>query len=217
MDNKIDAIDRAELLAAIAAAYHDPEYLPGIQKALEHINSLPTIDVADKGELKLEVGKLYRTRDGRKAFIAIIAPNPPHKSAHGCMEGATSTSSWYLDGRFADKEESRHDLIELWFDEVDEPCEPSLSEMVERELFGIHAINQPSIMIMELVGWLRPLLRRTPVFISEQNGVKLYRVVSNGRYVYFTTPCGDVSWSETRMVGKTATTENHQVNGVGCK
>lgn len=58
-----------------------------------------------------------------------------------------------------------------------------------------------------------------PHLVSEKDGVRLY--VTNPCYgcypVYFTTPCGDASWTERHSHGKTSEYLQNQVNGTGCK
>ena len=70
--------------------------------------------------MKIEAGKYYRTRDGRKAFVsAVLLPNPFAGPGHmypaiGYVESA-STVWWTKDGRYSCKE-SHHpfDLISEW-------------------------------------------------------------------------------------------------------
>lgn len=67
-------------------------------------------------ELKLEVGKCYKTRDGRKAFISI--QNKLDKKFSGIYVGCNSCCAWFNDGCYKiDKSESSFDLISEWSDD----------------------------------------------------------------------------------------------------
>lgn len=60
-----------------------------------------------------------------------------------------------------------------------------------------------------------------PKKVSELNGVILWQQKRCYRCsvdpIYFTTPCGDVSWTEHRRSGKSTRQIPHQVNGQGCQ
>lgn len=67
-------------------------------------------------ELKLEVGKCYKTRDGRKAFIS--TQSMTDKKFLGVVVGCNSCWSWFNNGCFKiDKSESSFDLISEWSDD----------------------------------------------------------------------------------------------------
>lgn len=67
-------------------------------------------------ELKLEVGKCYKTRDGRKAFIS--TQSMADKKFLGVVVGCNSCWSWFNDGCYKiDKSESSFDLISEWSDD----------------------------------------------------------------------------------------------------
>lgn len=67
-------------------------------------------------ELKLEVGKCYKTRDGRKAFISI--QNKLDKKFSGIFVGCNYCCAWFNDGCYKiDKSESSFDLISEWNDD----------------------------------------------------------------------------------------------------
>lgn len=63
----------------------------------------------------------------------------------------------------------------------------------------------------------------TPALIAEKDGVKVYCIHCSSRdhVAYFTTPCGDTSWTEqdTTMSGKTPITDYmpKHITGQGCK
>jgi hypothetical protein len=145
-----DLISRKGLKDEILSQYPEitVEWDAAFNALLRIINSMPSlppapsVDDVKPAPLKLEAGKLYRTRDGRKAFIAHISPNSPYKSAHGCMEESTSKTSWYLDGSFADEEESRHDLISLWDEPAPESGNSKLLEMIAKaEWLNVKVVN----------------------------------------------------------------------------
>lgn len=67
--------------------------------------------------MKIEVGKFYRTRDGRKAGIYRTDANHSEYSIHGYvveLNGDEYSSSWYSDGRYFPTWEHGADLIEEW-------------------------------------------------------------------------------------------------------
>lgn len=65
-------------------------------------------------ELKLEVGKCYRTRDGRKAFISNIYED---KSCLGVISGEKKFYQWHDNGKFLGELENNTDLISEWSDD----------------------------------------------------------------------------------------------------
>jgi len=68
------------------------------------------------GEMKLEVGKKYKTRLGHRAFIFSTSGIP--QEALGYIElhdGSHEPSRWFMDGAFhCDKKESGNDIISEW-------------------------------------------------------------------------------------------------------
>lgn len=68
-------------------------------------------------KLKIEAGKFYRTRDGRKAGIYRTDVNNRRHSIHGYIvnpDGGEYSSCWYGDGRFFNTWQHSDDLIEEW-------------------------------------------------------------------------------------------------------
>ena len=68
-------------------------------------------------KLKIEAGKFYRTRDGKKAGIYRTDANHPEDSIHGYVissDGAEHSISWHGDGKYISREEHGADLIEKW-------------------------------------------------------------------------------------------------------
>lgn len=81
---------------------------------------------------KVEKGKCYRTRDGRKAFVAIV--NEVVDKAYGVVEGDKTTRAWTLNGSYLQSEiESDLDLIAEWTDE------PKLSDRWKEHIALIEA------------------------------------------------------------------------------
>lgn len=71
----------------------------------------------EQEELKLEVGKCYKTRDGRKAFIASKNNNSDYPF-WGIIEGYTKGEIWQENGKYgALWKENRLDLISEWSDD----------------------------------------------------------------------------------------------------
>jgi len=56
-----------------------------------------------------------------------------------------------------------------------------------------------------------------PVLVAERDGVRLWRIRDRGDNVWFTTPCGEASWTESRRTGKATRHIPHQTNGQGCE
>ena len=72
-------------------------------------------------QLKLEAGKYYRTRDGRKAFVGYISPNQPDEHLSkvvGELLCGTDWSpcSWRVNGDYINDESSACNLIAEWKD-----------------------------------------------------------------------------------------------------
>lgn len=63
------------------------------------------------------------------------------------------------------------------------------------------------------------LQREAPRLITSQDGVNLYCMYCDYSHpVYFTTPCGDTSWTEDHAYGKGQhESVPMQVNGQGCR
>lgn len=73
-------------------------------------------------ELKIEAGKFYRTRDGRKSGIYRTDVNHHEYSIHGYvieLNGDEYSVYWRGDGRLFNTEECVIDLIEKWQDPLD--------------------------------------------------------------------------------------------------
>ena len=66
-------------------------------------------------ELKLEVGKCYKTRDGRKTFISYVAKDD--EMCFGCIQDDNTVTSWHKNGSFFAEEIDNLDLISEWTDD----------------------------------------------------------------------------------------------------
>lgn len=66
-------------------------------------------------ELKPEVGKCYKTRDGRKAFISYVAKDD--EMCFGCIQDDNTVTSWHKNGSFFAEEIDNLDLISEWSDD----------------------------------------------------------------------------------------------------
>lgn len=64
-------------------------------------------------KLKLEIGKWYRTRDGRKACIFYHEDN----EYHGCTMGSDEVTSWCENGLWYENEENDIDIVSEWSDD----------------------------------------------------------------------------------------------------
>ena len=63
-------------------------------------------------ELKLEVGKCYKTRDRRKAFIS------SYEGIYiGIVVGEDTLTKWFANGKYQNNEEHPLDLISEWSDD----------------------------------------------------------------------------------------------------
>jgi hypothetical protein len=66
--------------------------------------------------LKIEAGKYYRTRDGRKVFVIQSGPWPGQEMIFpvaGWLEGAKALKHWSCDGTYTNHP-TEHDLVEEW-------------------------------------------------------------------------------------------------------
>jgi hypothetical protein len=63
-------------------------------------------------ELKLEVGKCYKTRDGRKAFVSVVDDT----YAYGIIEDDRLVTIWIQNG-VCDTDDRDDDLISEWSDD----------------------------------------------------------------------------------------------------
>lgn len=71
--------------------------------------------------MKLEPGRYYRTRDGRKAFVCAEMNNPfvmgsmkSSRPYRGYIDGRHNVHCWYANGRLDLGNESDGDLISEW-------------------------------------------------------------------------------------------------------
>jgi hypothetical protein len=74
----------------------------------------------DTQTLKLEAGKYYRTRDGRKAFVTAVAMENPFGAMNelypviGYVEGRYASASWTAEGFLLMECERGDDLVAEW-------------------------------------------------------------------------------------------------------
>jgi hypothetical protein len=67
--------------------------------------------------MKLEAGKFYRTRDGRKAYVAGESPFEASLERYrfaGWVEGTKGVAAWASDGSLTMSALSGFDLVEEW-------------------------------------------------------------------------------------------------------
>lgn len=76
--------------------------------------------------LKLEAGKFYRTRNGKRVGPLIAGRRPGLFGA----QGYSLTSEWYDDGRRSRQEETDLDIIAEWVEE-DNPTTPCIVALIE--------------------------------------------------------------------------------------
>ena len=108
--------------------------------------------------MKIEAGKYYRTRDGRKAYVsAVILENPFGSPRFECDYPCrgfiedSGYSSWQLNGKWAHENNDSTDLVAEWSDE------PEYRPFNDAEL-------------RELVGRVLSKDGRTCLVVSHQNG-----------------------------------------------
>ena len=76
--------------------------------------------------MKLEAGKYYRTRDGRKAFVACVDNPLPHDADEKCIgfvhdDVYIGATTWCSDGtNYVDGCDHEYDLVEEWVDPLDQ-------------------------------------------------------------------------------------------------
>lgn len=65
---------------------------------------------------EIRAGELYKTRDGRKAFVCWIGSAPNGNTiVYGIIVDSVLTRGWFVDGRFrSDELDTELDLISLW-------------------------------------------------------------------------------------------------------
>ncbi len=68
-------------------------------------------------------------------------------------------------------------------------------------ILSINTGNQPDI----------PANQRMVHLVSDYQGVKLYKVLDEGRWIYFSDASGTTSWEVNRLAGKSTVTEYHSV------
>jgi len=82
------------------------------------VNDTDLIEEVKENEMKIEVGKYYKTRDGRKAFVAFCTPSPCLIGPYvGYVETETNLIyNWLGDGAASMRASSnnKYDLIEEW-------------------------------------------------------------------------------------------------------
>jgi hypothetical protein len=77
-------------------------------------------------ELKLKPGTYYRTRDGRKAYVAGLSPfesTNAFEGAAGYIEGEMGVRTWSRSGLYtAQRSRSASDLVEEWREPLERYC-----------------------------------------------------------------------------------------------
>ena len=75
--------------------------------------------------MELEAGKYYRTRNGKKAFVAGINPIKDLNTDPAVGFVGPVPHSWQIDGRYENySKQSRHDLVEEWIEPEPVPLGP---------------------------------------------------------------------------------------------
>jgi hypothetical protein len=110
--------------------------------AAEKLNKLQTFPdpslAGDDKPLKLEAGKLYRTRDGRKAFVS----NIDDKGCATLIEGISNLNFMWRDGSLDKDGEHPYDLISLWDEPAPESGNSKLLEMIAKaEWLNVKVVN----------------------------------------------------------------------------
>lgn len=77
---------------------------------------MKSVPIFKEKVMQIEAGKFYRTRDGKKAYIAHIRNDDVHTSqlAIGFVYGDANAMSWQLGGHLAFPREFGDDLVEEW-------------------------------------------------------------------------------------------------------
>jgi hypothetical protein len=97
------------------------EAVEAAKREIDEIENEFISEVLTMSELKLEAGRYYRTRDGRKAYVVAVLLSPfgkPKSNDNNCVgfiEGDTGIYWWYATGhRFNGMGEMPEDLIDEW-------------------------------------------------------------------------------------------------------
>lgn len=92
-----------------------------IQTFKEKIKSINTTIYFDEDyyiekpePLKLEVGKFYKTRSGKKAFVYTRSSSPYSYPFYVVIIGKIDTYCCTVDGKYSTNEESAKDLVAPW-------------------------------------------------------------------------------------------------------
>lgn len=79
-----------------------------------YINNRDNLYVEESEQLKLEVGKFYKTRDGRKAFIFTKIDNARYPFAFIVVDGDFESKSCTATGFHFDTKQDQLDLVAPW-------------------------------------------------------------------------------------------------------
>jgi hypothetical protein len=94
--------------------------------------------------MKIEAGKYYRTRVGKKAYTAGFSPFSSTSEIHiisGWVNGSSTPTTWTSDGRQYRHGESENDLVAEWVD----PIQTDVTlQLVNRDGFTGVRVNLPS-------------------------------------------------------------------------
>jgi hypothetical protein len=75
--------------------------------------------------MKIEAGKYYKTRDGKKAFVEHVfqkspfsGSSPPGYTSFGFIEGNGQVEWWTADGFYVTRGQGCNDLVAEWVDPI---------------------------------------------------------------------------------------------------
>jgi hypothetical protein len=86
--------------------------------------------------LKIEVGKAYRTRDGRKAVILDFLDRDCNYPIRGAIEGEPKKDCWKLDGRWSrfPGDSGFKDLVAEWVEPAPPAPQPNSNTLTEHSI-----------------------------------------------------------------------------------
>ena len=100
--------------------------------------------------MKIEAGKLYRTRNGEKAFVSAVGLECPFVKAadpypvSGFIETRSGLKTWTLEGRAWTMAEDHWDLVAEWEDKPEFRPFESAQEFLNLSDCWVHLKDQPN-------------------------------------------------------------------------
>jgi hypothetical protein len=98
--------------------------------------------------MKIEAGKYYRTRFGKKAYTSGFSPFSSTSEIHiisGWVNGSSTPTTWTSDGRMYRHGESENDLVAEWVDPISVDLTVRLIDRNGLKMVMIEPINHERV------------------------------------------------------------------------